>query len=71
MMIGLGVAAPHTGEMVDWRSFLHCLLGTRTADTERSSPISINAVGANDVLFWSFINIIIPWGSYPSKAPHF
>jgi hypothetical protein len=72
-MISRGIAAPHMGEIYGSRSFFSGdLLGKRTADPERSSPTyytSIDAVSANDVLFWGLIDTSHPMGSYPRKTP--
>jgi hypothetical protein len=66
-MIGQGVAAPHTGEVVGWWSFFSGdFSGKPTADPERSSPTyytSIDAVSAKDEPFGG----LIPRGVIPQK----
>jgi hypothetical protein len=64
-MIGMGVAAPHLGEFVDWWFFLGVLLGKCTADPKGSSPTyytSIDADLAKDVLLGGLINTSHPMG---------
>jgi hypothetical protein len=74
-MIGPGVAAPHMGEVVDWRIFFSGdFSGKRTTDPERSSPTystSIDAILAKDVSFRGLIDTSNLMGSYPRKSPHF
>ena len=69
-MIGWGVAAPHIGEIVDWRSFFSgVLLGKRTVDPEPTSTTyytSIDAVSAKDVPLGGLIDT-----SHSPKTPHF
>jgi hypothetical protein len=72
-MIGWGVAAPHIGEVVDWRSFFSgVLLGKRTADPEPSSTTyytSIDAVPAKDVPLGGPIDTSYPMGELFPKNP--
>ena len=74
-MIGWGVAAPHIGEVVDWRSFSSGdLLGKRTADPEPSSTTyytSIDAVPAKDVPLGGLIDTSHPMGELFPKNPSF
>ena len=74
-MIGWGVAAPHIGEVVDWRSFFSGgLLGKRTADPERSSTTyytSVDAVSAKDVPLGGPIDTSHPVRELSPKNPSF
>jgi hypothetical protein len=72
-MICRGVAAPHIGEVVGWRSFFFGdVSGKPTADPERSSPTyytSIDAVSAKDVPFGGLIDTSHPIGQLSHKNP--
>ena len=62
-MIGVGVAAPHMGEVVDWRSFFRCFV--------RQTCSRPRAVSAKDVPFRGLSDTSYPIGKLSPKPPHF
>jgi hypothetical protein len=73
-MIGREVAAPHTDEVVVWRSvfFSGDFSGKRTADPEHSSSTyytSINELSAKDVPFGGLIDTSHSMGKLSPKKP--